>query len=159
MDNKAYDYSIRRARFTDLTQIIALGQAFWEEARIEKYGLGFDAEYFRRFLLNLMRNGEGTILAALSDGMIIGGIAGVLVPWMLDANQTIMAELWWYVMPKYRGGRLALKLIKEMENEARRNKATHMSMVTQSERKETSLQKFYERIGYHHLEHYHLRSL
>ena len=147
----------------DIDIITLMGRHFYNYSAFKDYGLNFDFDSFRDFVRNvydMTLKDTAVILVAVDNptASVVGSIGGILVPWMLDQSQVIMAELWWWMEPDHRGG-TGIKLVKTLEKEAQELGAQFMSMVTLGNRREDTLQQLYERMGYRHLEQYHLKGL
>ncbi len=53
----------------------------------------------------------GTAFVAKSDGVCVGAIAGLLVPNIYNPTMSVLAEMFWYVLPEYRDTRAGSLLL------------------------------------------------
>jgi GNAT superfamily N-acetyltransferase len=98
-------------------------------------------------LYNLIKLPNVVYFLAIENNKIIGFIGACAHTYFFSARKRI-SDLGFYVDPKYRGSRAALKLIKELEAWAKSLEIEdiHLGQTTATEIEKT--RNFYERIGY-----------
>ena len=148
---------IRPAKYTDIENISAIGEMFYNEAKFSSKGLNIDLDSFKALLFQLINNSESIVLVCEIDGKIVGTIAGAIAPWILDTKQKILQELWWFVDPNYRG--FGHKLLEAFEIEAKNLGVSFILMITLDSNYENKLIKYYKRNNYKHLEHHFIKRL
>ena len=148
---------IRKATIKDIKGIESLGEKFYNEAEFSKKGLGLDVSTFGILVTQLLDYPSVLILVVEKDNKIIGTIGGVISPWLLDTNQKILQELWWYIDPEYRG--IGHRLIVKFEKEAVKLGANFVLMVTLDSKHEDKLITYYNKMGYNHLEHHFIKKV
>jgi len=132
--------SIRPAGPKDQEAITALGRRMHKESVYR--GIMFSADVFEAFCRRL-RN-HGFFWVAEYRGRLIGFLAGEIVPYFFSRELLANQQLW-YVLPKYRGSRAALLLVKEFESWASDLGASEVCMATSSGPNYDSLM---EKLGY-----------
>lgn len=100
---------VEPATLDDIPALVELGRAMTAES--PRYSrLEFSASRFSRLLSHLISSPEGLVLVARRDGVLIGGILASCAPsWMSDAS--ICQEIALFILPQYRGGFTATRLI------------------------------------------------
>jgi RimJ/RimL family protein N-acetyltransferase len=101
----------------------------------------------------------GVIVVAEKSGSLIGFIAGLISPWFAHHQQRIIQEVIWWVNPEERGTRLAYRMIKEYEKEAREKGCCFTIMGTHDADNEDRLIRFYESCGFQHLQYEMIKEL
>lgn len=101
----------------------------------------------RQKIVNLYKNPHAVAFIALEDDKIIGFISGLLHEYFFSHRKRV-SDLGFYVLPKHRGSRVALKLVKLLEAWAIENQADelHLGQTTAFEIEKTK--QFYERLGF-----------
>jgi GNAT superfamily N-acetyltransferase len=61
---------------------------------------------------------------------VVGTIAGIISPWLLNKNARTLQELWFYLQEAHRGPRLARHTMAAFEAYGRKAGATHCIMGT-----------------------------
>jgi GNAT superfamily N-acetyltransferase len=98
-------------------------------------------------ILQLYKNQNVIVILAIDDDKIVGFIAAMLHEYFFS-NRKRVSDLGFYVLPKYRGSRAAIKLVKSLETWAKQTGADdlHLGQTTAVEIDKT--RQFYERLGY-----------
>ena len=148
---------IRKATIKDVEGIIILGEKFYNEAEFHKKGLGLKSDTFGTLVTQLLELPVALILVAEKNNKIVGTIGGVISPWLLDTDQKILQELWWYVDEEHRG--IGHRLILKFEEEGIKLGANFLLMVTLDSQHENKLINYYIKMGYEHLEHHFIKKV
>lgn len=146
---------IREADINDISYILERGPSFFEHAGFKDKGLIFDEDSTYKTLQFLITDENGIVLVH-EDKNINGFIYGMLSPFPLNYNQTILTEFAWWVDPAARK-MTGLKLLKEFERIGKEKGADLMIMVTSDSFQEEKLKKFYKKKGFKHLEHHYIK--
>jgi GNAT superfamily N-acetyltransferase len=98
-------------------------------------------------ILQLFKNPNAVAFLALENNQIIGFISGIVHEYFFS-NRKRVSDLGFFVLPEYRGSRVALKLVKLLESWAIEKKAEelHLGQTTGLDIDKTK--KFYERLGF-----------
>lgn len=121
---------------------------------------GFSPSVFIRSFGELIDSGRGIVLASFErqgdKKTITGALGACLAPSPFN-GRLIAAEMFWYVLPEFRGH--GLKLLRAFEAWAVESKAEFVSMVHLESLQPTKLKELYMRFGYSLLESYYLKAL
>ena len=120
---------------------------FWAEGKIPGE---FIPAVFERRWTEIMRIGVGRIFASFEDGFFVGAI-GIILARDINDDALVAEEAFWFVRPTHR--RVGIKLFKHAENYARASNCKRMAMVHLECLKSEKLGLFYEKNGYHLIEH------
>lgn len=98
-------------------------------------------------ILQLFKNPNAVAFLALENNQIVGFISGIVHEYFFS-NRKRVSDLGFFVLPEYRGSRVALKLVKLLEAWAIEKNANelHLGQTTGLEIDKTK--KFYERLGF-----------
>ena len=98
-------------------------------------------------ILQLFKNPNAVAFLALENNQIVGFISGLVHEYFFS-NRKRVSDLGFFVLPEYRGSRVALKLVKLLEAWAIEKNANelHLGQTTGLEIDKTK--KFYERLGF-----------
>lgn len=146
-------------RITDLRSVPDaslqwLGESFYGEGKLPGQ---FVLEKFRDSWGQLIKTEVGAMWVLFRDGVLCGGIGGIIYPDLNDGDLVCM-ETFWYVAPDSRGGRDGLRLIKELEIWAAMRGAKRIIMAYIFASMPESVAKFYERCGYRPMEMWYVKE-
>lgn len=98
-------------------------------------------------ILQLFKNPNAVAFLALENDQIVGFISGLVHEYFFS-NRKRVSDLGFFVLPEYRGSRVALKLVKLLEAWAIEKNANelHLGQTTGLEIDKTK--RFYERLGF-----------
>jgi GNAT superfamily N-acetyltransferase len=98
-------------------------------------------------ILQLFKNPNAVAFLALENNQIVGFISGIVHEYFFS-NRKRVSDLGFFVLPEYRGSRVALKLVKLLESWAIEKKADelHLGQTTGLDIDKTK--RFYERLGF-----------
>ena len=150
---------IREATIEDLKEIVRLGKSFFDDAL---YYL--DIEYnpidVWKTLDVLRKDDNGILLVAEVDGKIVGMIAGAISTWYFNIQYKFGQEIFWYMSPAYRGTILGIKLLKELEKQAKSKGCSKWCMISEYHMGNSEeLDKLYKRCGYINHETSYIKDL
>lgn len=131
----------------DLPLMVDMAKTFFQEGKLPGK---FDREIFLNSWTHLLKSGLCRILGLRVHGVVVGAFGFTI---MADLNTTLVnaQELFWFVSPEHRRGRLAFRLLEAYEETARRLGA-HSVMIAHLESTNQDLGRFYERRGYSKVE-------
>ncbi|WP_342051995.1 MULTISPECIES: GNAT family N-acetyltransferase [unclassified Cupriavidus] len=137
--------SIRTATLADVPRIVELGtQMHAESARWSR--IPFDPARASESMIRLI-HGTGVVFLYERDGMVVGGIAGVLDKhWACDA--TIAQEVALFIDSEYRGGMAAGRLICALVSWGQRKGAAWLHAGTSTGLEPEMVAALYERLGF-----------
>lgn len=135
------------------------GRLFFEEAR---HPGGFVPDVFLKTFGGMLDSGQGIVLASFDTQgdkkTITGALGGVLAP--NPFNGWLMAiEMFWFMLPAYRGRSDALRLFSAFEDWAAEVNAKMISMIHLTQLQPKKLGALYERWGYSPIEVNYLKTL
>ena len=108
---------IRPCRSWELPRLVELGRHFFDEAKI---GSTFDPDGLLAHL-NLLRTTDRLVAYVMAvDGVVVGAIVGCRAKQMMS-TAVLVEELFWYVLPGYRGGTGGVRLMKALVEHAERH--------------------------------------
>lgn len=98
-------------------------------------------------ILQLFKNPNAVAFLALENDQIVGFISGLVHEYFFS-NRKRVSDLGFFVLPEYRGSRVALKLVKLLEAWAIEKNANelHLGQTTGLDIDKTK--RFYERLGF-----------
>ena len=126
---------------------------FFEEGKLPGR---FDPEVFVETWRALLMTGRACLLAIEREGVLDGGLGGILYP---DPNDgvTVATEMFWYVRQGHRGQ--GLRLLRAFEQWSRGQGARRIIMVHLLTLQPEELRRLYRRLGYHDAEVHYLKEL
>jgi GNAT superfamily N-acetyltransferase len=146
---------IKNAEQSDIKEIIGLARKFHAVSGYEK--IEFDDETVENILSASIDQGLCPI--GVVEGKIVGFLAGLCSPAILNANVMVGTEIAWWVEPEYRGKRIAVQLLLQAEENARVKGLYFWSMMCLEKLNADGLENIYERLGYEKAERTYLRIL
>lgn len=149
---------IRPATINDIPRLIHMGKKFHEEALVDK-GLGYVPTDLIRYYVTMMESPIAVFLVAEDEGIVVGSIGGMIVPWNMDFSQLILLEQWWWVDPEYRGAKVALDLEEGFARWGKDNGANKIIMVSINLQREETVKRYYRRKGYKYLETHFIKGI
>ena len=84
---------IRQAEYKDIPVCMELVNGFFAHGELDGTGLFTDKDTVEFLLQDLIDIESSALLVAEEDGKLIGGIAGKVVPWVFNADQLILMEV------------------------------------------------------------------
>ena len=141
---------IRQATIADSPQMKELLEEFMNES-LRDFGVKIEDQALDRTIQEVM--GSCMVLEN-KDDKIIGLLAGKIINEPTN-NSKVFQEIIWYTAKAYR--RHGLSLLKEMENWCRDKGIMAMIMVRMGNSMPEKVARFYERIGYRHMECHYLK--
>lgn len=146
---------IKNASQSDIPQIIELARKFHAVSGYEN--IEFDEETVENILITSIDQGLCPI--GVVDGKIVGFLAGLAYPAILNANVMVGTEIAWWVEPEFRGKKIAIQLLLRAEENARAKGLYCWSMMCLEKLNADGLENIYERLGYEKAERTYLRIL
>jgi RimJ/RimL family protein N-acetyltransferase len=142
---------IREMTIEDVPRIAEMAKSFHEYAIADK-GLGFSPSDFTRYSVFLMKSPAANILIADVDGVAVGTIAGIITPWFMNFSQLILTELWWWVDPEHRKGKIAFELLDALTEWGKYCGVSKLIMVSIGSDREEIVKRYYKRKGFIYME-------
>lgn len=145
---------MRRATHDDIAALIELGRPFIAAHPVLR-GVVITDEQLQSVLTNVIE--QGVIIVAESlDGSLVGMLAGMVAPMWCAPETKCATELAWWMKPGHRHGMTAVRMVRDFEEWAEQQNATHtvMSSIPQMGQRAGD---FIERLGYKHIENAYIR--
>ncbi len=150
---------IERLKPEQLPLCLEGGRLFFEAA---KHPGGFVPGVFLDTFGALVESGRGIVLASFDaqgdNKTITGALGGVLAPSPFN-GQLMAIEMFWFVLPEYRGRSDALRLFSAFEDWAVEVNADMISMIHLLALAPDKLEKLYRRRGYTPIEVNYIKEL
>jgi GNAT superfamily N-acetyltransferase len=146
---------IKDAIQSDVPQIVELARKFHAVSGYEN--IEFDEETVENLLSASIEQGLCPI--GVVDDKIVGFLAGLSYPAILNANVMVGTEIAWWVEPEFRGKKIAIQLLLRAEENARAKGLYCWSMMCLEKLNADGLENIYERLGYEKAERTYLRIL
>lgn len=146
---------IKDASQSDVPQIVELARKFHAVSGYEN--IEFDEETVENLLCASIEQGLCPI--GVVDDKIVGFLAGLSYPAILNANVMVGTEIAWWVEPEFRGKKIAIQLLLRAEENARAKGLYCWSMMCLEKLNADGLENIYERLGYEKAERTYLRIL
>jgi GNAT superfamily N-acetyltransferase len=115
-----------------------------------------DADVWADKWIGLIENGTGTVIAALKDDKIIGGIGLITFPAFEDDAMTTQ-EAFWYVQEGHRGA--GISLYKAAEEYVRAIGCDRFTMIFLETSMPTKVENFYKKMGFKKAETTYIKEL
>ena len=143
---------VRKATEADLAGIVDLTSAFYMESW-KPLGLAWDRDAVLAALAGTLENEDAVIFigstnGAPPDGLIVG-FAGLST---FSLQERIAQERVWYVRADFRGGPLAIRLLRAFEEWAKEKGCKLVTMAYPVSETDEVAARIYSRMGYHPVE-------
>lgn len=149
---------IRRFTPEDYDQGGIIALEYYQE-HAEKFGIMLSASGVRRMLDWFSGKMPGAFaFVAEQDGIIVGFICGMVVPWMFDPAITVFEEIAWFMSRRNRRGSMGVRLYKAAMDHAKSRGARFAFMSAEVSGKE-NVGQFYNRNGFKELERKWMKRL
>ena len=136
---------LRNMTVEDIPEVTELAAVMYRES--ENYrAMSFSPERVREMALMVIQNGFAMV--AVQDGKIIGLMAGSLVQ-PAFSKDLMACDFLLYVLPEYRGGMAAVKLVAAYVQWARKGGAKIISVGVTAGIDNDSAIAFYRAMGFH----------
>lgn len=143
---------VRRATVGDFSQAEALFEEFMNES-LADFGTSIEKGALNQTMQELV---ETCLVLENKDGKVIGLLAGKIISDPMSGAK-IFQEVVWYVAKAHR--RYGVFLIKEMEGRLRSEGIKVMIMVHMGNSMPEKVARFYEGMGYTHLECHYIKRI
>ena len=137
---------IREAKEGDILSIIDMGQNVVRESPRYRT-VDYNPQKVRELANILMDKEDGILLVAEKNGNQMGFFAGMIAPHFFG-NNLVASDIAVYVLPFFRNGYTASKLINRFEEWAIEQGAAAIFLTVSTEIHHENTLKFYERLGY-----------
>lgn len=117
----------------------------------------FNEEHYFKTWYKMLASEKGVIFILDDDGHCLGGVGGTLATLPLT-GKTVALEMFWYILPEYRGTG-GVRLLKRFEEWAREQGCDEVVMILLECSMADKLDKFYQRIGYAPMERSYRKEL
>ncbi len=138
--------------------MLEAGNAFYKEARLPGT---FNNQIFLESTRNIIKTG-GVIFASFAgDGSFMGALAAQACNCIFTGVKT-MVEVFWFVLPRYRGGPAGIRLLHTFDRWCKINGVTIGAMIHLAQ--ETSglakwqLEKLYGKLGFRLVEYHFIKD-
>lgn len=125
---------IRKANKFDITRIIEMLWNYHDSGNIK--GLSIDNDETAARILTHILLGGGIAIVSEKNNKLTGMLLAIRVPFIWDANKSIMNEIAYWVEPEYRGGTAGYRLLShyvEICNELKDEGKIHNFTMSQME--------------------------
>jgi len=139
------DSKIRKVTERDILNLSILSKQFAKEAKQNGYNLSFKQDKFINSFMSVVNNPDYFYLLAEVDGEAVGFFLGTVYR-PLFSDDTIAAEMFWWIDKDHRGHRAAIQMLKSFEDWSKEVGATEVNVSDLQGVK--NLDKLYERLGY-----------
>lgn len=107
---------IRRGTFEDLDSCVEIAEEFWNQLSFSKM-IPFNATDCLDMFTNCLM--AGLVAVAEEDEQVVGVVAGLASPCTANFEYRFGADLIWYVKKGFRKGGVGLRLLKQIESQAK----------------------------------------
>lgn len=103
------------------------------------------------FLKKFAERSDAVVFLMQNGDTIAGGIGGEL---KIDpiSGRTLLVEMFWFVLPEFRGTTIGLRLLANFEKWGKDHGAAHTCMIAMENSMPQEMDRLYRRIGYRKLE-------
>jgi GNAT superfamily N-acetyltransferase len=149
--------TIKRIRLEDIPAVVEFGKTFYYQTPWAYHGINYDDQHVNNVLTYL--DTDGIMQMAVDEDKIVGFLLAIAGPFPFNPAYTISTELAFYVDPKYRNGRVGIKLIKQAEFVARQKGIRFFNMISISGVGLKDPGKLYEKMGLNKTETVYMKEL
>ena len=135
---------IRDGREKDLNHIVEMARDFWKKSQFSNEP--FDDEMVEAMAKESMRQELMKVLQI--ENNVVGFCCGIAGPLLANADIKIGTELAWWVEPEYRSGGNGLKLLKGIEEAAKKIGCKYWNMIFMETSMPKEIEKIYQKSGY-----------
>jgi GNAT superfamily N-acetyltransferase len=121
-----------------------IGDSFFNECELPG---SFKLDVWKFNWAQLLTHNFGAMWVGMKSGVPAGFIGGILAP-DINNGDIVASETFWYVLPKFRGSTIGVRLVNHFEVWARDMKAARIIMAHLADSMPEALKEFYERRGY-----------
>jgi ribosomal protein S18 acetylase RimI-like enzyme len=143
---------IRRALVSDLPQMLAMGQRFFDASGYSDI-TSFDPESLEATLKNAP---DSVFLVVEKDGVLVGMAGAIVYPFYFNLKHRTAQEMFWWVNPEHRG--VGGQLFYALMSEVKKMGAESISMIA-LESSGDKVIKFYEKRGFRPSERSFIRRI
>lgn len=135
---------IRTATRNDLPALIDIGQDMHAESRYRAYT--YDPDRLEQ-TLKIVLDDELSLVAEAEDGRIVGAFIAFVTPQFFGSD-LMSSDLALYIVPEFRQGRLALRLLTEYICRARERGVTDIRVGNSTDVESERVGRLYESLGF-----------
>lgn len=150
---------IRHATIEDIPKLVECGSRFLQYSPYGRYDVEYSFESSQEFLEGILANDNGVIIVMDHDGVIAGGLVGLLNCAWFAPGVVTAHELAWWVDPEHRQGVEGIKLVKEFERWAKEKGAKFVTLTDLIIGEEYPVGKLIGRMGYKEIERAHIKEV
>lgn len=141
---------IRNATFLDIPEILRLAEVYVHEEvePIGHHSVVWEPELMAHNLMQSIQGTEDIVLLAIEDGQILGYLwaaSHLLAPW---SPVKVASDYLFYVVPKHRGSRAALRLIRAYQEWAVEADCVEVRLSSASGINTKRTERFYQLLGF-----------
>jgi GNAT superfamily N-acetyltransferase len=146
--------NIAKATMHDLSKLQNCAQRFYASSR---FLTKFDMARFVKIWAGLLESESGVIFLLLDNGQnAVGALGGVAYP-DIYSGEMIASEMYWFVMPEYRGG--GIRLYRAFEEWAKEQECLQVRMVHLLDSMPEKLERVYRHFGFTPAEVHYVKDL
>ena len=150
---------IRKAELKDIPEITKMVYEFFSQDQLKNTGVSLDEVSLINLISTLIKNEKTIVLVGLIDSEVVACIAGSVMEWMFNCNEKVLYEIWWYVRPEARGGKIAGKIINKFRNAGKEFGCSSWIMATSANKEENKVELIYKKMGLKHLEQHYIGKI
>lgn len=138
---------VRRAKESDLDDMVALGERFWQQTSYFIAGAAYDTEQCRQLADTLRIHGIAQV--AYDGDKLVGMLLAVIGAVPFSPTVGSATEMVFYVEEDYRKDGLGAHLIKQAENVCRQLGVKYLNMIHLASVDPSKPEALYTKLGYH----------
>lgn len=143
MTHSQLEYKV--AKFIDAAEVTEVCKMFHAES-YQKFA-NFNFDQMHEWIEERIDNDDSDIFTAWDGDLLVGCLVG-MVYYYPYSNTLVAADYIWYVIPKYRGGMIGVRLMKMFEEWAKGVGAVSITTGSTSGIKSERGAKLLQRLGY-----------
>tara|TARA_Y100000310_G_scaffold323043_1_gene382901 strand:+ start:8417 stop:8833 length:417 start_codon:yes stop_codon:yes gene_type:complete len=124
---------------------------------IAGHGFSWNEDWIKLSLLEHASQRGQVLLVSTIDSIVVGFVAGLVIPWIHDRSQKVAIETGWYVAPAYRGTTIGIRLWRAWEKWASLSDADIIYCAHPTHKPEVG--KILDKMGYKPLETYYTKEI
>lgn len=136
-------FIVREATGLDFADVASLCRHFWTQT--EYTAVEYSEESVMRFCELLLD--RGFLFVAESDGKAIGCAGGLIAPLFINDQVTAAQEMFWFILPEYRGSGVGGRLLAAIKGAAQAAGCKYVTVSLLASSPDFAA-KIYERAGF-----------
>ncbi len=149
---------VRQATKSDHSEMERIVSNFFQENEFTRLGIEIDLKSTNKLVELITDNHLMLVLETVEEKpTIVGGVGGMIIPFLFNDKVLMFQEFFFYIEPKYR--KYSLLLFRELELACKRLEVNNIIMGFPSYNNMDRLERFYKMRGFRKLETHFIKRI